>query len=145
MRYNDRESGEKFMGTKISLVVVQDQDGRILLLRRSKTDSWMPNKLALPGGHVNFFESHESGARRELKEETNLDIKRDLVLVDDQGKTKIWLYKYLSGEQKPSLQNASHGFEHSEMVWLYPEKIIMRDDVVPELKAWKKLMYLEKF
>jgi 8-oxo-dGTP pyrophosphatase MutT (NUDIX family) len=133
------------MGTKISLVVVQDQVGRILLLRRSATDRWMPNKLALPGGHVNFFESHENGAKRELKEETDLDTKRDLVLVDDQGKTKIWLYKHRSWEQKPSLHKASHGFEHSEMVWLFPERILGRDDVVPELKAWKKLMYLEKF
>jgi len=31
------------------------------------------------------------------------------------------------------------------MVWLFPERILGRDDVVPELKAWKKLMYLEKF
>ncbi len=44
-------------------------DGRIVLIRRSDNGKW-----ALPGGMVNWGEDIETAIRRELKEETGLDI-----------------------------------------------------------------------
>lgn len=44
-------------------------DGRIVLIRRSDNGKW-----ALPGGMVNWGEDIETTIRRELKEETGLDI-----------------------------------------------------------------------
>lgn len=44
-------------------------DGRIVLIRRSDNGKW-----ALPGGMVNWGEDIETSIRRELKEETGLDI-----------------------------------------------------------------------
>ena len=130
------------MKKKVSLLVVQDKLGRILLLKRGSTDKWKPNQWALPGGHVNFFESHRAGAKRELLEETNLRA-RKMKEIDKQGKMKIWYVDSWSGSV--DLRKASHGFEHSDFTWMYPEEIILNPLVVSELRTWSPLMYLEKF
>ena len=49
--------------------VVQDENGRILLQRRTDFDVW-----ALPGGALELDEDIESCARRELREETGLQV-----------------------------------------------------------------------
>jgi len=102
----------------------------------------MPGYWALPGGHVNLLESYKKAAKRELKEETNL-IVRKMALVDKRNKNQIWLVYDWSGQV--DLQKASHGFEHSAFIWMYPEEIVLHPKVVPELKSWQHLMYLEKF
>jgi ADP-ribose pyrophosphatase YjhB (NUDIX family) len=66
--------------------IVVIKDNKVLLIRRSKTSSSEPGKLALPGGFVNSsslrgelfvydIETPRDAAIRELKEETNLDLK----------------------------------------------------------------------
>jgi len=55
-----------FPGTS---VVVTDVDGRVLLLERADTGGW-----GLPGGIMEPGESFEETGRREVKEETGLDI-----------------------------------------------------------------------
>ena len=49
-------------------VVIRDQD-KILLLQRADGKG-----LGLPGGHLKLSETLEAGARREVKEETGLDV-----------------------------------------------------------------------
>ena len=49
-------------------VVVTDDDGRILLIRRSDNDNW-----ALPGGAIDLGESMIQAAVRETAEETGID------------------------------------------------------------------------
>jgi 8-oxo-dGTP diphosphatase len=50
--------------------VVVDQDGRALLIRRRDNAHW-----EAPGGVLELEESIEDGVRREVKEETGLDVK----------------------------------------------------------------------
>ena len=52
-------------------LLVTDKDGRMLVQERVK--SW--KGISFPGGHVEQFESITDSARREVKEETGLDIK----------------------------------------------------------------------
>ena len=55
-----------------SAVIVKDSKGRILLGQSNKSPiegSWV-----LPGGGVKFGETIKSAAKREIKEETGLDI-----------------------------------------------------------------------
>ena len=54
------------------MIFVVDNSNRVLLLRRSATDDWMPGRWGLPGGHVEAKESYPQAAVRELREETNL-------------------------------------------------------------------------
>ena len=59
--------------------VVFDNEGRLLLIRRKNAP--FKGKFALPGGFVEYGESTEAAARRELHEETRLKIGRQLHLV----------------------------------------------------------------
>ncbi len=57
----------------VAETVVTDSGGRVLLIKRRLPPgigAW-----ALPGGHIDFNESAEAAAIREVKEETGLDIK----------------------------------------------------------------------
>lgn len=52
-------------------VVVENEQGQILMKKRK--DSHGKNEWALPGGKIDFGETFEECALRELKEETNLE------------------------------------------------------------------------
>lgn len=53
------------------VVVLADDDTRVLLVRRAKEP--YIGRWALPGGHLNPGEEAEAAARRELREETGID------------------------------------------------------------------------
>jgi len=52
-------------------IIIEDKD-RIVLVKRAK-EPWK-GKLAFPGGFIEWGESAEFAAKREAKEETNLDV-----------------------------------------------------------------------
>lgn len=59
---------------------IQDTSGRFLMIR---THKWS-NRWGIPGGKVKFGETCEAALRRELKEETDLDVREvRFVLVQD--------------------------------------------------------------
>lgn len=56
------------------VILSQDEKPRVLLIRRKKdpfAGSW-----AIPGGFVEMDETLEAGAKRELKEETGVDVEK---------------------------------------------------------------------
>lgn len=54
--------------------IVQDGDGKFLVLRRSSTDSHAPGRVDLPGGGVETGESYATAAAREIAEEAGLTV-----------------------------------------------------------------------
>lgn len=52
--------------------VVKDKEGNILVVRRGKEPA--KGTLDLPGGFTDMYETAEDSARREVKEETGLDL-----------------------------------------------------------------------
>jgi mutator protein MutT len=53
--------------------VVRDDNGRVLITRRNVEP--FKGKWCIPGGHLDFNERAEDGVRREVKEETGLDLR----------------------------------------------------------------------
>ncbi|MGH9234200.1 MAG: NUDIX hydrolase [Acidimicrobiales bacterium] len=71
----------------LSAVVYAERGGEILLLKRA--GGALAGQWFLPGGAVERGELPEEGARRELVEESGLDIEGELELV---GAYPIWVY-----------------------------------------------------
>ena len=61
-------------------VLLTDQDGKILILKRSTDSKTNPGKWELPGGKVDQGESFDHALIREVYEETNLKISLDHVV-----------------------------------------------------------------
>lgn len=61
-----------------SAIIVENEKGEILLQERNDRDKW-----GLPGGLQELGETFEEVAKRELKEETGLEVQiADLILID---------------------------------------------------------------
>lgn len=95
------------------------KDGKVLLLKQRSDDSeHQPNKWGPPGGHGEEGEGLEETLRREVKEETNLDIKiegivQSAVVVND----KIYalaMYLASTGDTKDLKIDPK---EHQEYAW----------------------------
>jgi 8-oxo-dGTP diphosphatase len=61
-------------------VLLTDEDGKILILKRSTDCKTNPGKWELPGGKVNQDESFDHALIREVYEETHLKIELDHVV-----------------------------------------------------------------
>jgi len=108
----------------VALVLVQDRQGRVLALRRSAQDTWMPGCWGLPGGHLNKGESESEAAIRELEEETGLKAIALTPFASRRSKRKserIYRVSLRHTRGDLSLQKASHGHEHSEYRWISPK------------------------
>ncbi|MEU6527371.1 NUDIX hydrolase [Streptomyces sp. NPDC046924] len=57
---------------RLAAAVVRDDEGRVLLVRRSETGRFLPRLWGVPCGEPDPGESARDGALRELKEETGL-------------------------------------------------------------------------
>jgi len=101
---------------RVTAIVVKGKS--FLLIKRAQKDEFGKKTWTLPGGRVNLGENLEKAIKREVKEETNLDIR----VIKPLGtwsavKDKIWaigicfLCKYKKGKVKISK-------EHSDFLFL---------------------------
>jgi len=58
----------------VAKALIRDKTGNLLLLRRSLTHPNFPEHIDFPGGEVEPNEPHIEAVRREIREETGLDI-----------------------------------------------------------------------
>jgi len=75
-----------------STVLVLDAQDRLLMMKRSDNGNW-----GVPGGAMELGESTEETARRELLEETGLEV-GELILFDVFSGKELY-YRYPSGEE----------------------------------------------
>lgn len=54
--------------------IIYDDQGRVLTIRRTKTAPTRPLQWDLPGGELDYGEDTHAGMRREIKEETCLEV-----------------------------------------------------------------------
>jgi 8-oxo-dGTP diphosphatase len=116
-------------------VVVFDNKGRILFLKRREPEVW-----EFPGGGVEFGEEPEKTAKRETYEETKLKIK-DLKLIcttskvfKKKGKIKHAVYVVYKAKASGEVKL---GVEHSSALWAHlkeARKLKLGYNVVPILR-----------
>jgi ADP-ribose pyrophosphatase YjhB (NUDIX family) len=125
--------------------VILKCDDKVLLCKRAK-DKSLPLEWSIPSGHIEKDESPKKAAKREFKEETNIDLKNDLNLVGilsqyrKKGEKKKIIFVYTSEIKKeinPDLKKAKDGHEHVECKYFTKKTL-------PDSKKTKNLMQIVK-
>jgi 8-oxo-dGTP pyrophosphatase MutT (NUDIX family) len=117
-------------------VLVLDVEDRLLMMKRSDIGRW-----GIPGGAMELGEAVENAARREAREETNLEI-GEMSLFGVFSGPELY-YKYPSGDEvyNVSIVYRSHDWrgeiklnaEHSEWKWFRASEI--PEDISPPIKT----------
>ena len=117
--------------------------GKYLMLRRSESKKILPGVLLAPGGKREFNEGLFECARREILEETGLEIKNIKIKVAGNGYLKdvdqevffhFLVADYASGElhQDP---------DDGELLWMTEDEIVADKDVLAEIPHVAKYIF----
>ena len=106
--------GENKDTEKVVKAVIYNDD-KLLLIKRSDYTVKHAGEWDLPGGHIEVDEPKEEALRREVKEETGLEIS-DIKLSRTTGKTTF--YRAHSKDRDVTLSN-----EHTEYQWVSEEEV----------------------
>lgn len=128
---NDDE--QKFPEPVVGVMVLNDKDEMLLV----KSPKWN-GEYSIVGGHVELGESMEEAIKREVKEETNLDINdikflhhQDCIYPDTFYKKRHFIFlDYVCRTNNPDVLRLD-GREGIDYVWVKPEGALTRSDLGP--------------
>ena len=135
-----RLNEEKKELQKNACAVIVDSDNKILLLKRAPDSKiWQPSKWSLVGGAINKGETPEQAVKREIKEETGLDVSKFIKSFSIQKNSEsiehIFACRY-DGEStdiKLNEENTNYGwYDVDEMKFL---------DIVPHLIEYITMVF----
>lgn len=113
---------EKYPEATVGALIFNNK-GEIFIM---KTHKWS-DKYALPGGHIDFGETMADAVKREIKEETNLDIydikffrAMDCIYPDDYHKEKKH-FIFLDFTAGTDSENVKLNEEAEDYIWVKPE------------------------
>lgn len=100
--------GKDYIGVAVGTLIL-DEAGKLFITKRGQGAGNDRGKWEIPGGAIEFGESREAAATREIKEENDIDI--DVVealhtsdhLLPEEGQhwiTTTYICRYLGGEAK---------------------------------------------
>jgi 8-oxo-dGTP diphosphatase len=117
--------------------IITDEDGKILILRR--TDDLYEGLWDLPGGHIEENETKEDALKREVHEETTLEIdniKSVKTITCNGHKVAIFTAKAkgLDVELHKNFNPDVKKPEHSEYRWLTYKDELERSEMCDQLK-----------
>lgn len=116
--------------------IIYNEKGKIFLMRSKK---WK-DKLVIPGGHIEKDESFINAFKREIKEETNLDLENiqpidfsEAINSERFHRPAHFIHLHFSAKAKNPDQVKLNG-EGQEFIWLTPEEALAGKDLVcPEV------------
>lgn len=109
-----------------AVVLHPDQDGLFLALKRSPNSFEYPNYWDLAGGNVLFGELHDDSLKREIREESNLEVDNfePVQLITTFDKERC-IYRIFGGFHCRARNNdVKISFEHSEFRWVSKNEFI---------------------
>lgn len=95
IKIEEQKIAEDLIQKRVGGTIILNNKNEILLLKRVSND-FMPNITELPSGNIEKDEDFLEGTIREVKEETNLDIKEFVKVIDT--------FDYISGSGKKARQ-----------------------------------------
>ena len=129
----------KQFGVAVKAIIMRED--KFLILKKSSKEDINPNTYDIPGGRLEFGETPEDALKREVKEETGLDInvikptrmwtfmKEDLQVI---GITFLCIAKQ---------DSVKLSFEHDYALWLMQDEIFEKEDlpswILDEIKSIK--------
>ncbi len=133
---------EDIEATKIvvSKALIRDDEGRFLVLRESEgRDKHTSGKWEIPGGRLKVGEDRYEAAKREVKEELNIDVKdpQDVVRIEVESDHLVSCYIVAFGgfQGEPEIRLDE---KHSEHRWVTADEFMELDwhsdagyDIVP--------------
>ena len=115
------------MKTKYISAIVTNQFGEILFLRRNQNDEFEPGKWGLSGGKIEEGETPIECCRREVKEETMLDVDRFReVGYEETDNACIWYFFCPLSEYQEVVIDE----EHENYLWCCLEDCPFANDLV---------------
>lgn len=108
-------------------ILIQDEKGRWLLLKRSPNSKWNPGKWELPGGKINKNENLEESLEREVLEETGLTVSVNSFYdtIEDETSSNRIVHVIMAGSVQTGSVCLSR--EHAEFEWAEPSAMASLD------------------
>ena len=113
--------------------ILQDHQGRFLLLKRSRSSKHQPGFWEFAGGKVDPGEDFASALLREFKEETGLTVSLDSVFGSGEWEREDYRIAYLFMKVSLLSGDVSISREHDEFRWFSKEEL-KKLNVSPQLK-----------
>jgi len=123
------------------VAIAVKKNNKFLMLKRSKIETF-PGKWEFPAGKLEFFETLEQAAVREMKEETGLDCKKIKYIGynerdDEKTKRHIIVHDFFANEFEGDVKISE---EHDNFKWMDEKQILEFDNVgIDTLEILKKM------
>jgi 8-oxo-dGTP diphosphatase len=108
--------------------------GRILVLRRSASCIYKPGYWDLPGGHLSSGETFEQCLKREITEETGLNIEPERLLGLTQALDGPYVQIVFSCGESPAGSIRLEDLEHDHARWMSLDELTVASPLIPYLE-----------
>jgi 8-oxo-dGTP diphosphatase len=109
-------------------IIIKNQEGKILALRRSKTDPSKPLSWDLPGGIVERGENIQDSILREVKEESGIQVEKPQLFDVFDFVTEQGTYLICIGYITESISTeVVLSYEHDQYEWLTKDEFLARE------------------
>ena len=117
--------------------IILNKEGKLLAVHRTETAPSNANRWDFPGGGINFKEDAIESIKREIKEETNLEVEDadPFDVIAEWFENGNWVT--IGYVAKAKSKEVKLSYEHDEYKWVTPEEFLELDSA-DKLKTFVK-------